>query len=292
LVVPARGFISSKELIIVPHGVLHYLPFQALYSTDGKYLVEDFPVTYLSSASLMQFTRAKRKSVGQKILAIADPHLKASKLELPSAALEVDEIRRLYPETAVFMRSEGTEEKVKALAPDYDVLHFATHAELNENDPLSSAVLFHKQGKEDGRLEVREIFGMDLKASLVVLSGCETALGKLSSGDELVGLTRAFIYAGTPSVVASLWKVDDTSTAHLMSAFYKHLSTTSKAAALRQAQLEMIRGEVGSKLLAQRGVGGLGKLGETAEAPSLTHNSIPVSHPYFWAPFVLVGDGK
>jgi CHAT domain-containing protein len=77
-----------------------------------------------------------------------------------------------------------------------------------------------------------------------------------------------------------------------MSAFYKHLSTTSKAAALRQAQLEMIRGEVGSKLLAQRGVGGLGKLGETAEAPSLTHHSIPVSHPYFWAPFVLVGDGK
>jgi len=232
--------------------------------------------------------------VSQKVFVVGDPSLDASKQKLPSAGLEADAIRRLYPEAAVFVKSEGTEEKIKALAPNYDVLHFATHAELKEDDPLSSAVLFHKQGKEDGRLEVREIFGMDLNASLVVLSGCETALGKLSSGDELVGLTRAFIYAGTPSVVASLWKVDDRSTAHLMSAFYKHLSTRSKAAALRQAHLEMIRGEVGSELLAQRGVGGIGKLSQTASSGPPDPTSLPISqsHPYFWAPCILVGDGK
>ena len=132
---------------------------------------------------------------------------------------------------------------------------------------------------------------MDLNASLVVLSGCETGLGN-SSGDEFVGLTRAFIYAGTPSVVASLWKVDDASTAHLMSSFYRNLKTKSKAESLRQAQLEMIRGRVSHESLAQRGVGGVGKLGQTTAAKSPSRNSISVSHPYFWAPFILVGDGK
>ncbi len=122
------------------------------------------------------------------------------------------------------------------------------------------------------------------------MSGCETGLGQLSSGDELVGLTRAFIYAGSPSVVASLWKVDDSSTAHLMSSFYRNLKTKSKVESLRQAQLDMIRGKVNTQLLAQRGVGGVGKLGQTPAARSST--SITTSHPYFWAPFILVGDGK
>jgi CHAT domain-containing protein len=111
------------------------------------------------------------------------------------------------------------------------ILHFATHAELSKEDPLSSAILLTKAGNEDGRLEVRELFGMNLNASLVVLSGCETGLGQLSSGDELGGLTRAFIYAGTPSVVTSLWKVDDHSTAQLMSGFYKKLKTMTKVEA-------------------------------------------------------------
>jgi CHAT domain-containing protein len=96
---------------------------------------------------------------------------------------------------------------------------------------------------------------MHLNAGLVVLSGCETGLGKLSSGDELVGLTRAFIYAGTPSVMASLWKVDDASSAHLMSSFYRNLKSKTKVASLRQTQLDMIRGKFNAQLLAQRGVG-------------------------------------
>lgn len=133
---------------------------------------------------------------------------------------------------------------------------------------------------------------MDLKANLVVLSGCDTALGKLSTGDELVGLTRAFIYAGTPSVVASLWKVDDSSTAHLMSSFYRNLKTMPKVQALRQAQLALIRGDGRSDFLVRRGVGGIGKLGETPVSTTLSQNSISTSHPYFWAPFILVGDGK
>ena len=292
LVAPAKSFVRGKELIIVPHDVLHYLPFQALYSSEGKYLVEENSVNYLSSASLLQFTTAKRKALGEKVLAVGNPDRVDQTKELKFAALEADEIKKLYPSSTVLLKKEATKLKAKVVSSQHDILHFAAHAELKGDDPLSSAILLAKDGGDDGRLEVREIFEMDLNASLVVLSGCETGLGKLSSGDEFIGLTRAFIYAGTPSVVASLWKVDDASTASLMSSFYKNLKTKTKVEALRQAQLEMIRGKVHRDLLAQRGVGGVGKLGQTVAAKSPSRNSISVSHPYFWAPFILVGDGK
>ena len=292
LVAPAKSFIKGKELIIVPHDVLHYLPFQALYSPQGRYLIEDYSVSYLSSASLLQFTTAKRKAQGEKVLAVGNPDLVDQTKELKFAELEADEIKKLYPSSTVLLKKEATKLKAKGVSSQHDILHFAAHAELKSDDPLSSAILLAKDGGDDGRLEVREIFEMDLNASLVVLSGCETGLGRLSSGDEFVGLTRAFIYAGTPSVVASLWKVDDASTAHLMSSFYRNLKTKSKAESLRQAQLEMIRGRVSHESLAQRGVGGVGKLGQTTAAKSQSRNSISVSHPYFWAPFILVGDGK
>jgi CHAT domain-containing protein len=286
--------IAGKELIIVPHDVLHYLPFHALAGPDGHYLIEKYPIYYLSSASLLQFVKEKRKAGGEKVLAFGNPDLGDPEKNLEFAELEAKEVKAAYPESSVYIGKEATEEKSKTLSANHDILHFATHAKLNEDDPLSSAVLLAKENKEDGRLEVREIFGMELKAKLVVLSGCETGLGKLSTGDELVGLTRAFIYAGTPSVVASLWSVDDSSTAHLMASFYRNLKTMSKVEALRQAQLELIRGEGRSELLARRGVGGIGKLGETPKSESLSQSptSISTSHPYFWAPFILVGDGK
>ena len=291
---PVLSHVRGKELIIVPHDVLHYLPFHALISPDGHYLIEKYPIYYLSSASLLQFVKEKRKAGRERVLAFGNPDLGDPQKDLQFAELEAGEVRRLYPSSAVYLRKEATEEKAKGLSSQYDILHFATHAELKEDDPLSSAVLLAKDGKEDGRLEVREVFGMDLKASLVVLSACETGLGKLSSGDELVGLTRAFIYAGTPSVMASLWKVEDSSTAVLMASFYRNLRTMSKVEALRQAQLEMIRGDARSALLARRGVGGIGRLGKVPETKRTSGDSLAVStsHPYFWAPFILVGDGK
>jgi CHAT domain-containing protein len=294
LIEPLLPHITGKELIIVPHDVLHYLPFHGLVGSDGRYLIERYPVYYLSSASLLQFVKEKRKAGGEKVLAFGNPDLGDPEKNLEYAELEAKEVKAAYPESSIYIGKEATEEKSKSLSAKHDMLHFATHAKLNEDDPLSSAVLLAREDREDGRLEVREIFGMDLKANLVVLSGCETGLGKLSTGDELVGLTRAFIYAGTPSVVASLWSVDDSSTAHLMASFYRNLKTMSKVEALRQAQLELIRGEGRSDLLARRGVGGVGKLGETPSAPlsAPSSNSVSTSHPYFWAPFILVGDGK
>jgi CHAT domain-containing protein len=294
LIQPILPHASGKELIIVPHDVLHYLPFHALRSPEGRYLIEQYPIYYLSSASLLQFVKEKKTAGGEKVLAFGNPDLGDPEKNLVYAELEAEEVKNVYPQSSVFLKKEASEEKSKSLSPTHDILHFATHAELNEDDPLSSAVLLAREDKEDGRLEVREIFGMDLKANLVVLSGCDTALGKLSTGDELVGLTRAFIYAGSPSVVASLWSVDDSSTAHLMASFYRNLKTMSKVEALRQAQLELIRGEGRSDMLARRGIGGIGKLGESvkSESPSQNPISISTSHPYFWAPFILVGDGN
>ena len=305
LLQPALPLIKGKELIIVPHDVLHYLPFQALQSIDGRYLIERFPIYYLSSASMMQFTQEKRKAKGEltsviaqggKLLTFGNPALDDPAMALKFAEIEAKEIQSLYPQSSIYLQKEATEERAKSLSPQNDIVHFASHAELNEDDPLASAIRLAKSDKEDGRLEVREIFGMDLKASLVVLSACETGLGKLSSGDELVGLTRAFIYAGTPSVVASLWNVEDSSTAQLMASFYKNIKTMTKVEALRQAQLNLIRGNVNSDLLARRGIGGVGKLGEVpaAKAPSQDSNPIAIStsHPFFWAPFILVGEGK
>jgi CHAT domain-containing protein len=152
------------------------LPFQALYSPQGKYLVEDHSLTYLSSASLLRFVKAKRKPAGQKVLAFSNPSFDASKADLPMSELEANEIRRLYPQSTILAKSDASEAKIKSAAQNYDVLHFAAHAELSKDDPLSSAVLLAKSDEEDGRLEVREIFGMNLDASLVVLSGCETGV--------------------------------------------------------------------------------------------------------------------
>ena len=291
LIEPARQSIRGKELVVVPHDVLHYLPFQALYSEEGKYVIEQYPVSYLSSASLLQFTKAKRKAGKERVLALANPDLGDPKKNLEFAEVEAKEVQNAYPQSTLLLKGEATEANGKQLSPRQDIIHFATHGELKESDPLSSALLLAKGGRDDGRLEVREIFGLNLHSSLVVLSGCETALGKLSTGDELVGLTRAFIYAGTPSVIASLWKVDDRATADLMRIFYKHLKSESKVASLRQAQLELIRAHGQSDFLARRGVGGFGKLGQTP-APKSQASVVSTSHPYFWAPFVLQGDTK
>jgi CHAT domain-containing protein len=168
LIEPLLPHITGKELIIVPHDVLHYLPFHALVGSDGRYLIEKYPIYYLSSASLLQFVKEKGKAGGEKVLAFGNPDLGDPEKNLEFAELEAKEVKAAYPESSVYIGKEATEEKSKTLSANHDILHFATHAKLNEDDPLSSAVLLAREDKEDGRLEVREIFGMDLKANLVV----------------------------------------------------------------------------------------------------------------------------
>ncbi len=147
----------------------------------------------------------------------------------------------------------------------FNYLHFATHGSINEDDPeLSSLVLTALRGSpQDGFLHPSEIMELDLNADLVVLSACQSGLGKLVRGEGIIGLTRAFMYAGAKSVVASLWSVEDKSTSVLMDEFYKYLikNNLSKTEALRKAQVSMI-------------------------------SSRDYSHPFYWAPFVLTGDWR
>ncbi len=241
LIEPALPHIRGKELLVIPHDVLHYLPFQALVSAQDKYLIQDYPIYYLSSASLMQFTHEKRRVGGEKALIMGNPSLGDEAYNLRFAEREAKEVASVYPKSEVYVKEQASKQRAISLSPKNDVLHFAVHAELNENDPMGSALLLVGEGKDDGRLRVGEIFSLDLKAAMVVLSACETGLGKLSNGDELIGLTRAFIYAGTPSIVTTLWKVNDRASYELMREFYQHLKTGKKSDALRQAQLKTMK---------------------------------------------------
>jgi CHAT domain-containing protein len=142
----------------------------------------------------------------------------------------------------------------------------ATHGEIIESNPLRSNLRFTPSENDDGRLTVSEVFDIQIKANLVTLSACETALvkgeeGDFPQGDDLVGLSRAFIHAGAPSVVASLWKVSDESTVEFMRVFYRSLRSMSKSEALQSAQLDLMK-------------------------------SRTCFHPFFWAPFILMGDWR
>jgi len=238
---PVRSHIRGDHLLIVPNDVLHYLPFGALRSSAGRWVVEDFALATLPSASVLRYLVAKSAGASDRALVVGNPDLGAG-LALRWAEREAGIVGQREPgATTVLTRADATEAQVKALIETAGFIHFATHGELSEADPLSSALLFVPGGGEDGRLEVRELFGLDLHARLVVLSACETGLGKLSRGDELVGLQRAFLYAGTPAVVTTLWKVDDRASYELMRAFYDDLKRVSVAESLRAAQLETMR---------------------------------------------------
>jgi CHAT domain-containing protein/uncharacterized protein HemY len=260
LVAPAFPDRPPRELIIVPHRALHYLPFHALMPAPGRYLMQDSLVYYLSSASLMQFTRGKQHSGAPAALAVGNPDLGDPTMNLRYAEREVREVERLFPQATVLVGKAATKDQTRRRLNGQSQIHLATHADLDEQDPLGSALLLRPEGTDTGRLEVQEIFGLDLDANLVILSACETSLGKLTRGDEVVGLTRAFIYAGTPSVISTLWRVDDRASYELMQAFYENLRAgQAKGEALRQAQVAIL----------QR-----------------------YPHPYYWAAYQLTGEPR
>jgi CHAT domain-containing protein len=240
LIGPVEPLIRGKRLVIVPHDVLHYLPFSALRSPDGRWLVEEHAFTTVPSASVLKFLVDKGAQASDRILAVGNPDLGPA-LALPWAEREVRALGDRYPTTStVLVRADASESRVKQQAGQAGLIHFAVHGELNETDPMASALLLDPGNGEDGRFEVREIFSTELSARLVVLSACETGLGKLSRGDELVGLQRAFLYAGTPAVVTTLWKVDDRASFLLMRRFYEELKAKGPAQALRAAQRSLI----------------------------------------------------
>ena len=205
-------------------------------------------------------TREKQSAATPAALAVGNPDLQDPRLNLRYAEREAKEVGRQFPGAAVLLRREATKPLTRAQMGPQSLIHLATHADLDEEDPLGSALPLTPNSGDDGRLEVQEVFGLDLEANLVILSACDTSLGRLTQGDEVIGLTRAFIYAGTPSVISTLWRVNDRASYELMLEFYRNLKAGQpKGEALRQAQLTTLQ---------------------------------VYPHPYFWAAYQLTGEPR
>jgi uncharacterized protein (TIGR03382 family) len=220
-------------------------------------LLDNYSLFYAPSASSLQFILSTRTAKSDSILAMANPDAPGAQ-HLEHAAAEAEAVAGLYGAKAL-LGSAATESRFKDQAGKVGLVHLAAHSDLQPTTPLFSAILLQPDEKEDGRLETHEVINLNLaETDLVVMSACQTHLGELSAGDELVGLERAFFRAGTPSLLTTLWPVNDEATALLMEGFYARLRAgVPKAEAIRLAQRE-------------------------------TREKYP--QPYYWAGFVLVGD--
>lgn len=244
LVAPVRPHIHTTRLVIVPHGVLHYVPFAALQSPEtDHYLIQDYSITYAPSASSIAFLRQKESAVEGRALVIGNPDTGTPLRSLPGAEREAVAIAHTLGVKAVTGKS-ATEDLLYGIAGKYDLLHIAAHGEYDAKHPLFSRIALAPAGQRDGNLEVHEILSdVDLTGvNLVVLSACSSGTGLRSGGDEITGLTRALLYAGTPGVIATLWDIDDDAAEALMKIFYTRLlDGVAVADALRDAQCEMLK---------------------------------------------------
>lgn len=259
LVEPVARWAGPEEVILlVPHGLLHYLPLHAL-RLDGRDLIDRNPVLYSPSASVLKYCQARHRPLaggtpeGPKVAIFGD-----SRNDLPYARAEAEALGRLSGAEPV-LGDAVTRAAVLGAIQEADVVHFAGHGDFHAPSAMDSGLRL--AGGET--LTAREIFGLDnLRAQLVTLSGCETGINERRPGDELIGLTRAFLNSGTPTVLVSLWRVPDESTASLMVDFYGSLLggvACSKVEALRRA-IRNLKACAGWETF------------------------------YHWAPFVLVGD--
>lgn len=227
-----RAADDDDQIWLVPHDALHYAPLHAV-PVDGISLADRHPVCYSPSASVMKYCQTKRTGRRANALVLADSRPDAP---LPHARHQAQQIDRLFDgDTGPRLGPAATGDAIRRRLghhPPIDVLHLACHGNFDAAHPEQSAITL-----ADGALTMADILELRLDADLVTLSCCETGVSKTRPGDELIGLTRAFIYAGTPSVLVSLWAVDDISTGMLMMAFYQRLRAgAGKAAALRTAQ--------------------------------------------------------
>jgi len=258
LIAPFEDHLAGySKLIIVPHAALHYLPFHALH--DGSsYLIERSEISYLPSSSSLRYCHEPRPAMEQTIV-----FGNSNGNRLPHAVEEAERVATLLS-GQVFLEERASVAGLYQVIPDCRILHLAAHGDFRLDNPLFSGLAL-----ADGWLTTMDIFNLRLKASLVTLSACQTGRNVMGGGDELLGLMRAFLSGGAASVVLTLWAVEDRSTAQIMETFYHHLVHGSgKGAALRHAQLQLLRGD--------------------HELPDVQRDYY--SHPYFWAPFFLVGD--
>jgi CHAT domain-containing protein len=275
-----RVLTDRSRLTVVPNGILTYLPFETLMTARNKFLIEERPVAYAPSASSLSFLRSRHAS-GTDVLAIGNPVMRGAGAEkergqslsrigylkpLAFSGPEVESVSAVFGSRAhIYEQGAATEAVLRdPLAARAGIIHIATHGLIDEELPdRSGLALTAALPESDGILQMREIYNLRLNAALVTLSACQTALGKEVTGEGMIGLSRAFFYAGANAVLASLWNVNDASTPQLMTPFYEHLAAgQSIDESLRAAKIAMLQG--GGKL----------------------------RHPYYWAAFVVSGDGS
>ena len=234
---PLAPSLASELLTISPHGALHYLPFDALIDGDA-YLLDRYALRVTPSAGALAYLRSDRPTKVGTLLALGNPDLGDARYDLPNAQVEAQSVAALFPASRALVRSDASKAAVKSLGSGFAMLHFATHGKFDAEAPLASGLYLAAATPADGVLTVGDLYTLRFDADLVTLSACETGLGKIASGDDVIGLTRGFLYAGARTIVASLWQVDDAATAELMVAFYRDLQGTDKRDALRRAQIE------------------------------------------------------
>ena len=278
---------NDHNIIIVPDDILHFLPFETLKTKTYKWLVENNAISYAPSVSSLEELINNKKNINDKpkkdFLGFGNPRLPEinstnnqknttdihyidnfSLSDLKFSSIEVDRIGSLFKKknTSILKEMNANEESLKKSSiSEYKIIHFASHALIDNVRPDRSSILLSLDNnpKEDGLLQTREIYNLSLNADLVTISACSSGLGQLIKGEGIIGLNRAFFYAGASAVLMSLWAINDRATFHLMEKFYQHLnSSKSITQSLTQAKIDLI-------------------------------NSNELSHPYYWAGFILSG---
>jgi CHAT domain-containing protein len=265
----------NAHVIFIPQGSLFQVPFPALQDANGTYLIEKHTILTAPSIQVLDLTRQQRQKLAQQpannranALVLGNPTMPSVSLSpgepkkqlspLPGAESEARSIASLL-NTQAITGAQGTKAAIVQKMPQASIIHLATHGLLDNVRGLASAIALAPSGTDDGLLTAEEIFDMKLQASLVVLSACNTGEGRIT-GDGVIGLSRALISAGVPSVIVSLWAVPDAPTSELMKEFYQNLQKNpNKAQALRQAMLTTMK----------------------------TH-----SNPRDWAAFTLIGEAE
>ncbi|MBP8615703.1 MAG: CHAT domain-containing protein [Thermomonas sp.] len=263
LLLAPLGVEAGKRVVIVPHGPLHYLPFQAL-RLDGQYLIERNPISIAPSISIAARLAERTPSVEAQLLAFGNPTIDPNVADpLPGAEREVHELSRQFPGAKLFFKDEANKANFTANAPQSRLVHIAAHATVDTLDPLHSKVLLADENGKPNYLEARDVIGMDLgNVAMIALSACESGLGRVENGDEVLGFTRSFLSAGTSTLLASLWPVSDAATEKLMTTLYAELAGGEQVQdAMRDAQRAVMAD------------------------PETTH-------PFYWAPFNLIGNWR
>lgn len=291
---------GTENLLVVSDGPLTFLPFEAL-THQGHYLIEEFNIKYLPSISIYPFINAPERASKYTLLAVAGSGFDGVEslnnttrsqtdfASLPSTLLEVDSISVNFPDAKILKNEEVSEAALKSYnLGDFRFLHFATHASVNELSPSQSGLLLSKKTEEeslfgeDGHLNSREISGLKLQADLVTLSACNTGMGKVVTGEGLLGLQRSFLSAGASSVIVSLWSIFDRSTSEFMSVFYKQMLLHEKEDyGLWNQTLDWF-GMYEHPLFDYKA-----KALRDSKLAMIDHPYY--NHPVYWAPFILIG---